>query len=199
MAKYGASQLNSGVRGLQGREDAHVTNIAERLSGGDLRSIGDANVVALQLLQDQALVAQAVDLIAGRSPLLRARAADALEKAARRSPVILQPHTKRLVSLMATARQQEVRWHIAQMVPRLELSASARRRALRKLRSYLDDDSRIVQVCALQALWDLATPEERSRGSIRTIVERLAVESSPAVRARARRLLGEGRRRRTGS
>ena len=166
-----------------------MTRIAERLSGGDLRSIGDAESVARDLMQDQALVAQAVTLMAGDDRLLRARSADALEKAARRNPVILRRHKKPLLRLLATTRQPEVRWHIAQMLPLIELTPHERQGALKGLRGYLGDESRIVQVCALQALWDLATAEERSRRPLRSLVERLASESSPAVRARARRLL----------
>jgi hypothetical protein len=110
--------------------------------------------------------------------------------------VILRRHKKALVRLMSTARQQEVRWHVAQMLPLLELAPHERQRALRTLRAYLADDSRIVQVCALQALWDLATAEERNRPPLRSLVERLVVQGSPAVRARARHLLGVRRRRR---
>jgi hypothetical protein len=149
------------------------------------------------LVHDQALVAEAVGLMSGGDPVLRARSADALEKAAERDPAILGRHKKTLLRLMATARQQEVRWHIAQMVPLIEMTPRERHGARKTLRGYLNDESRIVQVCALQALWDLAAPEERSRESFRSLVERLAVEGSPAVQARAKQLLGVGRRRRT--
>lgn len=175
-------------------KDAGLRDIVKRLSGKDRRSIGDAEGVARDLVQDETLVTQVVSFMSGPDPLLRARSADALEKAARRRPVILRAHRKALLRLMSTARQQEVRWHIAQVLPRLELTARERRAARRALFAYLSDESRIVQVCALQGLWDLAAPEERRRGPLRSLVEGFALEGSPALRARARQLLQVRRR-----
>jgi hypothetical protein len=133
------------------------------------------------------LVKEAIRLLSGDDRVLRARAADALEKASRASPAILRPHKRVLLRLAEAARQQEVRWHLAQMLPRLELSTQQRRHSLVLLRGYLDDRSRIVAACALEALWDLG------RGQwVRALVERCASTGPPSLRARARRLLREG-------
>jgi hypothetical protein len=181
----------------QERRRGKLKSIAQRLGGGDLRSIGDADAVARDLLAHEALVAEAVALMMADDALLRARSADALEKAARQRPAILRPHKRALLRAMETATQQEVRWHIAQMLPLIELSPRERQSAREKLRAYLLDESRIVQVCALQALWDLVTAGKRRGTDLESLAERLAREGAPAVRARARRLLGlTGRRRR---
>lgn len=166
-----------------------VTSVAGRLGGGDRRSIGDADAVARALLRDESLVAEAVGLMSGGDAVRRARSADALEKAARLRPGILQPYKGAVLWLMSTTRQKEVRWHIAQILPRIALDPRERQQVVRVLEAYLDDESRIVQVCALQALWDLAASEPRQRRAVRRLVTRLAVAGSPAVRARARRLL----------
>ena len=52
--------------------------------------------------------------------------------------------------------QKEVRWHLVQMLPRLSLTATERRRAAAIAESYLNDKSAIVRVNALQALVELA-------------------------------------------
>jgi hypothetical protein len=59
--------------------------------------------------------------------------------------------------------QQEVRWHVAQLLPRLALTASRRARAITILRGFVDDDSRIVWTFAMQALADLAEHDEQLR------------------------------------
>lgn len=158
-------------------------SLARMLGGTDLRSIGRADEAARALRRNPARVAEVVDLLQADSPVLRARSADALEKASRAVPGMLKPHSRSLLDLAERATQQEVRWHLAQMLPRLPLTAPGRRRAMRLLHRYLDDESRIVQVCAMQSLWDMDPARSRA------LVERMAANKSPALRARARRLL----------
>lgn len=68
-------------------------------------------------------------LMRDTDPLVRMRAADALEKASREDPEILMPHKHSLLSEIAEDPQQEVRWHLLQMLPRLRLTPSEGRRA----------------------------------------------------------------------
>jgi len=165
-----------------------VGEVAARLSGSDLRSIGRADAVSSEILRRPSLAAEAVRLLSDSDAVLRARAADALEKAARVSPSIVRPHRRRLLRLLENVTQQEVRWHLAQLMPRLQLTPRERSRVLAVLRRYLDDPSRIVQVCAMQGLWELT--EDGSREPwIRLWVQRAATHAAPSIRARARRLL----------
>jgi hypothetical protein len=63
-------------------------------------------------------------LIAGlwsAEPLVRMRAADAAEKVTRKHREFLQPYKDQLLGLMVEAQEQELRWHLAVLVPRLEL------------------------------------------------------------------------------
>jgi len=63
---------------------------------------------------------------------------------------------KELLGLMTEAREQELRWHLVVMVPRLLLNAKERQVAIASLESYLEDRSSIVRTFALQGLADLA-------------------------------------------
>jgi hypothetical protein len=131
------------------------------------------------------MVAQAVQLLFVGDRVLRARAADALEKPSRKRPELIQSAKEAMLRLAATARQQELRWHLAQVLPRLQLSSRERTRAMAILRRYTGDPSRIVQVCAMQGLWDLGTARGRRGAWVVSIVNQMASEGSPAVRARA--------------
>ena len=136
-----------------------------------------------------ALVKEAVRLLSGDDAIVRSRAADALEKASRVAPAILGPHKRELLRLASVASQQELRWHLAQMLPRLELTARQRMNCLALLRGYLGDRSRIVTACALEALWDLGEAGGVRPQWIRAVVERSALTGSPSLKARARRIL----------
>jgi hypothetical protein len=56
------------------------------------------------------------------------RAADAAEKISRDRVILLQPDKRLLLGLLAETTQQEMRWHLAVMVPRLKLIAEKYRK-----------------------------------------------------------------------
>lgn len=162
----------------------------EKLRGGDRRSTGRAEEVAADVLDDPVLFDVVFDGMAVGDPVVRMRAADAVEKATAERPELLGPaHRERLIDEFAGVDQQEVRWHVAQLLPRLELDDSDVDRAVEILEGFLDDDSRIVRVNAMQALADLALAHPRLRGPVRGRIEDAMEEGSPAVRARGRKLL----------
>jgi HEAT repeat protein len=104
---------------------------------------------------------------------------------------LLLPYKQRLLDEVAAVEQQEVRWHVAQMVPRLPLSGAERDRAVAILEDFLRDESKIVQVNAMQALADLTGDDEALRQRVTLILEQVTEAGSPAVKARGRKLLGK--------
>ena len=67
-----------------------MRNVLERLRGGDLRSTGVANDVALEAIEDPSLVPILFKGMTAEEPVVRMRCADALEKATREHPELLQ-------------------------------------------------------------------------------------------------------------
>ena len=119
------------------------------------------------------------------------RAADAFEKASTQHPEYLQPLKARLLHGAARNEQQEVRWHVAQTLRRLELSAAKRETAVSILITCLDDESKIVKTFSMQALADLAAQDAGLRPQVTALVEELTRTGSPAMQSRGRRLLRE--------
>jgi hypothetical protein len=117
------------------------------------------------------------------------RAADAAEKVTVERPELLHPHKQELLGLLVETEQIELRWHLALMVPRLELSASECNRAASALQRYLEDRSSIVKTCAVQGLADLAAQDPRLREMARRIIEESLRTGTAAMKARARKLL----------
>jgi hypothetical protein len=159
------------------------------LEGGDLRSIGKADRVAKLVLRDRTLVRPLVKGLMSDHPVLRMRSADVLEKVSREKPEFLKRSMRTLLDRASVVPQQEVRWHLALIYPRLNLEGSDRRKALKLLASWLESESKIVVVTAMQGLADFAMQDPALRPRVRRLLERHREGDSPAARARARKLL----------
>ena len=166
-----------------------MTNIVDKLRGGDSRSIGRSDQVARQIMKNPKLLAQVFAAMLDASPVVRMRAADAIEKASAIYPVLLQPHKRVILNKIAVIPQQEVRWHVAQILPRLKLTPKERNHAMSILFDYLEDKSSIVKTFAMQALFDFAQTDARLRKRILPILEFLTSNGTAAMRARGRKLL----------
>ena len=92
--------------------------LEELLSGGGLRSSGAAGQAASALLSGNWTSEEFFGLIKRAAPVVRMRAADALEKATRSDPTLIQESASRLLRLLAQPQPKEVRWHLLQMAPR---------------------------------------------------------------------------------
>ena len=166
-----------------------MTDVLQKLQGGDLRSIGRVGEVVDDVLGDPSLFGSLFDGILGDDPIVRMRSADAAEKITVLRPEYLQPYKTELIGPVAVIEQQEVRWHVAQMIPRLDLSEEERAAAAEILLEYLSDKSRIVRTFSMQALADLALRDSCLRGRVIPVLEELSVSGSPAMRSRGRKLL----------
>lgn len=162
----------------------------EKLRGGDRRSIGRAGEVAEDVLAEPSLFEVVFDGMAAADPVVRMRAADAIEKATAERPALLtDAHRKRLLGDLAEIDQPEVRWHVAQLLGRVDLDGGDVDRAVDILRGFLADDSRIVRVNAMTALADIAAANPRLRDDVRARIGELVDGGSPSVQARGRKLL----------
>jgi hypothetical protein len=163
--------------------------IAAMLEGSDQRSIGRANEVARLVLKEPRRFRELIKCLWDENPVVRMRAADAAEKISAKKPRLLDRHKAELLGLLAEAEQIELRWHLALMIPRLRLTAAERHRAADAVHHYLDDRSSIVKTFALQALADLSQNDATLRGNLKQLLEQAVQSGTPAMRARARKLL----------
>ena len=76
-----------------------MTNILSRLRGGDRRSIGKVNEVVTAVQKKPGLIKDLVDGLFDDDPVVRMRAADALEKISGDNRHVLQPFKTRLIRL----------------------------------------------------------------------------------------------------
>src|SRR6266481_6430870 len=124
-------------------------NIFTLLQGGDRRTIGRSDQVAEMVSGDAKLFPKLSTGLWSAYALGRMRAADAAEKVTRKHRELLRPYKDELLGLMAETQEQELRWHLAVLVPWLEPNARERQVAIKSsLHRYLEDRSSIVKTFA---------------------------------------------------
>jgi hypothetical protein len=166
-----------------------MTKILSRLRGGDRRSIGNVAEVVAAVRKKPDLFKDLVTGLFDEDPVVRMRAADAMEKLSLENPQSLKPYKTELIRLARQTQQQELRWHMAQMIPRLKLAPKEAETVTDIFFDYLRDKSKIVVTFAMQALSDLAL--KKGAGSARMIraIEELTRTGSPAIQSRGKKLL----------
>lgn len=163
--------------------------LLKMLEGGTLRSIGRSEEAAAEVLANPPLFKHLIRGMLSSDPVLRMRASDAAEKVTRHNPILLAPHRKKILTVIARINQQEVRWHTAQMMSRIEWNSKERAALITILDEYLRDRSSIVRTSAMQALADLAMQDKKLRGGIVKKLKELAATGTPAMKARGKKLL----------
>lgn len=166
-----------------------TADILKKLAGGDRRSIGRVSEVVADVLNDPTLFEVVFNGMLSDDPTIRMRSADAIEKITAKHPKYLQPYKTKLIQQVAKIEQQEVRWHVAQMIPRLELSQEERAVAVEIFLGYLNDKNKIVKTFSMQSLADLAEQDAGLRSQVIPLLEELTETGSPAMRSRGRKLL----------
>ena len=167
-----------------------MSRILQKLKGGDLRSIGRVDEVVQYILRNPTLFEEVFEGVLDDDPIVRMRSADALEKVSSKHPEYLQPFKKRLINEVSKIKQQEVRWHIAQMFSYLEVNERERDQIINILLSYIDtSDSKIVKTFSMQTLADFAGKDKVVGPKILKILEELVKTGSPAMKSRGRKLI----------
>src|SRR5215472_14162987 len=134
-----------------------------------------------------------IELMWDDDPGVASRAADVLERISRRpSPAlvrVLDEYKEALLGLLPDARFMKLRWNLAFVVPRLQLSVAEARRAAATLYTFLEDRSSIVKTAALQGLADLTRHDPDSLPAVLDVLRIQGRSGTPAMRARSRHLI----------
>ena len=117
-----------------------MNDLLRMLSGGDLRSDGQADQVAEIVLENPGLFDDLIEGISVEDDLIRGRASHSLEKVARILPEPFLPYIDQLVD---TARHETLamaRWHYAMIFANLAVFPPEVERFVPVLRDMLEDD-----------------------------------------------------------
>jgi hypothetical protein len=167
-----------------------MNNILAKLLGGDLRSIGRADEVLADILKDSSLFEEVLTGMQSDNPLVRMRAADAIEKASKLHPEYLQPYKETVIYKLSEIEQQEVRWHVALLFSYLELNDMEKSLVAEKLLTWIrKSKSKIVIVNSLEALVHIVQQDKRYKRTVGELLKELITSGSPAVIARSKKLM----------
>lgn len=165
-------------------------SLIDLLRGGDFRSIGRADEVVDIVLSSPSQFDEVFAGTLSDDSLIRMRCADAVEKIAKKRPDLLAPFKERLIEDVALIDQQEVQWHLAQMMAYLDYNGEEEARVVKVLRGLLSSKSRIVVVSSLDTLTELATRNGFLMESVIMDIEKAMKNGAPSVKSRGKRLLG---------
>jgi len=165
-------------------------SLIDMLRGGDHRSIGRADEVVDIVLSSSDRFDEVFNGILSDDTVIRMRCADAAEKIARKRPDLLSPFKERLIGEVSSIDQQEVQWHLAQMMAYLEYTDKETVKVVKILRELLSSKSRIVVVSSLDTLTELATRNGSLRDSVIKDIEKAMENGAPSVKSRGKRLRG---------
>lgn len=115
-------------------------------------------------------------------------AADAIEKLTISKPRYLKKHKKKIIDLFNSAKNKELKWHLALLIPRLPLNTLEFGKAWDSLTMWAKDkaNSRIVRLNAFQSLFEMTKLEpELTEDMFLTFLE-LEQENIPSINARIR-------------
>jgi hypothetical protein len=164
-------------------------SIRAMLTGGRPLSIGRVREVAALVLAQPRRASQLIECLWDEDPGVANRAADALERASFHKATLAAALTDSLLGLLAEAEHNKLRWNLALIVPRLELTVPECRSAAAILRTYLEDRSSIVKTLAMQGLADLTRQDPSLLPEVLDMLRILSRSGTPAQRARGRILL----------
>ena len=166
-----------------------MNNFAHLLLGKDRRTIGKADNV-VHLVTDQSAFDELFGLLFHHERTLVMRAADAVEKVTREHEEFLAPHKNQIMSLFQSAIHIELKWHIAQLAPRLPLDLQELHEVWSKLSYWVlnPNESKIVRVNSLQGLFDISKNNPAFETNLNIILDTVEHQPIPSLRARIKRL-----------
>jgi hypothetical protein len=172
------------------------------LLGKDLRKLR-SNDRVIELVNDQSSFDELFKLIFHHERPLVMRASDAVEKITAKHREYLRPHKGQLLSILNSADHKELKWHIAQLLPRIELDEKELSDVWHTLTYWAlnRNESKIVRVNALQGLFDISTTFQHLKKDFNQTMATVSREPIPSIQARIKRLkrLAETKARHDGS
>jgi HEAT repeat protein len=131
-----------------------------------------------------------VRLLRDKDKVVVERAARTLKKIAERDGAALFAWRKKLLDEAFRAVDVRVQWNLTVVIGKLPLKGADKALAVDLMFERLQDKSGLNRTMAMQALMDLSVSDKALRVRVMPVVLEFVESGTPAMRARARRLLG---------
>ena len=138
-----------------------MSAVRKLLTGGTRTSVGEADQVIQKLLKAPSGLKEIYSLFLDDDPVVAMRASYVAMRVAEQKPESVEPFSKALLKDLELYTQQEVRWHIPQLLVHLNLTKTQKRRAYEVVMNWAETDkSKIVGYYGFQAAADFAETDE---------------------------------------
>lgn len=166
-----------------------MTDLENLLKGGDLCSLGESRKV-IALVSSQEKFDELFQILFHYDRKVVMRTADAIEKITVDQPAFLTSHKKELISLCSMAEDKELKWHLALLVSRLDLTKQELGKIWQRLTDWAlqRDESRIVRVNAVQGLFNLLPQNKALKQDFYQTLLEIERENIPSLKARIKKL-----------
>ena len=166
-----------------------MKNFEDLLKGGDLRSIGKANVIVKEVTNQSDFDALFMGLFHTDRKVVM-RTADAIEKITLTKPMLLNNHKKEVLELFFSAKHIELKWHLALLVSRLTLTSAETGKVWHYLTDWATNkkESKIVRVNSVQSLFNLLQKNMELKQDFDQTIDRITIENIPSINARIKKI-----------
>ena len=166
-----------------------MKKFSDRLKGGNLRSLGNANQV-IREVKSRKDFDELFDALFHNDRKVVMRAADAIEKITVDSPQYLQEHKKSILQLCFDAKHIELKWHLALLVTRVKLTAKEMSTIWQLLNKWAKDkkESKIVRVNSLQGQFEILKSHPEFTQDFTATLNQILRENIPSLNARIKKL-----------
>lgn len=144
-----------------------MKELEKTLSGGDLRTLGKSQSVIIKI-QNQNDFDILFNYLFHKDRLVVMRTADLIEKITINNPHYLNKHKRKIIELFNVAKNIELKWHLALIVPRLHLDSREYGNVWYSLTKWAKDktNSRLVRVSAIQGLFEIVKKKRELQKNI---------------------------------
>lgn len=166
-----------------------MKGLKKLLRGHDLRFIGK-NEKVISTVKNQKDFDHLFKFLFHPSRIVVMHTADAIEKITIDHPQYLFKHKKELKKLFVIAKNKELKWHLALMMPRIVLRNKEWLGVWTSLKHWACDitNSRLVRVAAVQGLFEMAKHKQNYFHDLDLLLSQLEKEQIPSINARIRNI-----------
>ncbi|MEX0343584.1 MAG: hypothetical protein AB3N20_01590 [Rhizobiaceae bacterium] len=160
-----------------------------KLAEGTRGEVGRAGEVALEALDNPAIILELLDFLKSDDAAVVAHAAHAVMQIGKVRCDLFESHADRLIELLRNRSAWEIGEQLPKVLSEINLTTEQIAHLVPVLVRQIDDRSAIASVCALTALVRLSERQLFSASEVEKLVAKAALSPRKAVAARARRLM----------
>lgn len=139
-----------------------ASNLRDQLTGGNRTSVGQSQAVIQEVLMSPNRLKEIYSLFFDDDPVVVMRSSYVAMRVAEVNPTTVEPFKTSLLADLEKFKQQELRWHIPQLLVHLPLVPAEKKKAYAIIMDWAETDkSKIVAFYAVKAAADFAETDPK--------------------------------------